>query len=186
MEMTWGRASTSAEGSAAVGPVDGQLVRELTEWASAAGVGLSGEGGLLQRLTTMPVLQSLAQARQKWGDHQANAIWDASIVKVILGGASNSRDLQELSALIGERDDTTDSTTYDHYGGRSYQRSVRRVAIMPPDVLRTLPFGTGIVLLRTARPIITTLRPWTARSDTSLLHAARTEIEARLRQKAER
>jgi type IV secretion system protein VirD4 len=54
----------------------------------------------------MPVLQSLAQARDKWGEHQANAIWDASIVKIILGGGSNSRDLQDLSALIGERDES--------------------------------------------------------------------------------
>lgn len=28
--------------------------------------------------TTMPVLQSLAQARDKWGDNAATAIWDAS------------------------------------------------------------------------------------------------------------
>jgi type IV secretion system protein VirD4 len=31
------------------------------------------------------------------------------IVKIILGGASNSRDLQDLSTLIGERDEYTDS-----------------------------------------------------------------------------
>ncbi len=36
-------------------------------------------------ITTMPVLQSMAQARDKWGEHAASAIWDASIVKVILG-----------------------------------------------------------------------------------------------------
>ena len=43
-------------------------------------------------ITTRPVLQSLAQARDRWSEHQAGAIWDASIVKIILGGASNSRD----------------------------------------------------------------------------------------------
>lgn len=56
----------------------------------------------------MPVLQSLAQARDKWSENQAGAIWDASIVKIILGGASNSKDLQDLSTLIGERDEFTD------------------------------------------------------------------------------
>ena len=66
---------------------------------------LMAEGGGTG-ITTMPVLQSLSQARDKWGDHAAGAIWDASIVKVILGGTSSARDLQDLSALIGERDET--------------------------------------------------------------------------------
>jgi type IV secretion system protein VirD4 len=144
---------------------------------------LMAEGGGTG-ITTMPVLQSLAQARDKWGDHAANAIWDASIVKIILGGASNSRDLQDLSTLIGERDESTDSSSIDHYGARSYQRSVRRVPVMSPDTLRTLPFGTGVVLLRTARPVIATLRPWTSRPDAKPLQAERAEIEQRLQAKA--
>ena len=48
---------------------------------------------------------------------------------------------------------------------------------MPPEVLRTLPFGTGVVMLRTARPIITTLRPWTTRPDAAQLRADREETE---------
>ena len=126
-------------------------------------------------------LQSLAQAREGWGENAANAIWDASIVKVILGGASNSRDLQDLATLIGDRDETTDSVTTDAYGAHSMQRSVRRVPILPPDALRTLRFGTGVVMLRTARPIITTLRPWTSRADAAQLRADRAEIEQLLR-----
>lgn len=132
-------------------------------------------------ITTMTVLQSLAQARQKWGENQASAIWDAAIVKIILGGASHSRDLQDLSTLIGERDEITASTTIDANGGRSYQRSIRRVPILPPDALRTMPFGTGTILLRAAPPIITDLRPWTARNDASQLTQQRHAIEQTLR-----
>lgn len=115
------------------------------------------------------------------GQNNANAIWDASIVKIILGGASNSRDLQDLSTLIGDRDETTDSVTTDAYGSHSTQRSVRRLPILPPDVLRTLPFGTGVVMLRTARPIITNLRAWPRRRDAEQLRSDRTEIERILR-----
>ena len=140
---------------------------------------LMAEGGGTG-ITTLPVLQSLAQAREKWGENNANALWDASIVKVILGGASNSRDLQDLSALIGERDEITDSVTIGEQGHRSAQRSIRRVAIMPPDVIRTLPFGIGVVMLRTARPIITDLRAWPARKDAAQLKTDRKEIEALL------
>ena len=132
-------------------------------------------------ITTLPVLQSLAQAREKWSDNAAGAIWDASIVKVVLGGASNSRDLQDLSTLIGERDEYTDSVTLGDHGTRSNQRSVRRVPILPPDRIRTLSFGTGVTLLRSAPPIVTDLRPWPARPEAAQLKTDRAEVEALLR-----
>ncbi|OSM44573.1 type IV secretory system conjugative DNA transfer family protein [Nesterenkonia sp. PF2B19] len=141
---------------------------------------LMAEGGGTG-ITTLPVLQSLAQAREKWSDNAAGAIWDASIVKVVLGGASNSRDLQDLSTLIGERDEYTDSLTLGDHGSRSNQRSVRRVPILPPDRIRTLPFGTGVTLLRSAPPIVTDLRPWPTRTDAARLTADRAEVEALLK-----
>ena len=137
---------------------------------------LMAEGGGTG-ITTMPVLQSLAQAREKWSENAAGAIWDASIVKIILGGASNSRDLHDLTTLIGERDEITDSTTVGDHGSRSAQRSIRRVPIMPPDVIRTLPFGTGLVLLRAAPPIVTRLRSWTTRRDAEALKSNKADIE---------
>ncbi len=141
---------------------------------------LMAEGGGTG-ITTMPVLQSLAQARDKWGQNAANAIWDASIVKIILGGASSPTDLRDISTLIGERDETTTSDTRNDYGGISTQRSIRRVPIMPPETIRTLPFGTGITLLRTTRPIITDLRAWTNRNDAKELRAQREFLEQALR-----
>ncbi|QRY41416.1 TraM recognition domain-containing protein [Microbacterium hominis] len=145
---------------------------------------LMAEGGGTG-ITTMPVLQSLAQARERWSENAASAIWDASIVKIILGGASNSRDLHDLTTLIGERDEITDSTTIGDQGSRSAQRSIRRVPIMPPDTIRTLPFGTALVLLRSAPPIVTRMRTWTARPDAPQLRADRAQIETRLRERPE-
>lgn len=141
---------------------------------------LMAEGGGTG-ITTMPVLQSLSQARDRWGDHAAGAIWDASIVKVILGGTSAARDLQDLSALIGERDEHTDTVSVGDYGSRSLQRSTRRVPVMPPETIRTLPFGTALVMLRSAPPLVTDLRAWTARPDAKRLGQERAEIETRLR-----
>ena len=46
---------------------------------------------------------------------------------------------------------------------------------------RTLPFGTGVTLLRSAPPIITDLRAWTSRPDSTQLKEERAGIEARLR-----
>ncbi|MBX3086872.1 MAG: type IV secretory system conjugative DNA transfer family protein [Cryobacterium sp.] len=145
---------------------------------------LMAEGGGTG-ITTMPVLQSLAQARDKWSENQAAAIWDASIAKIILGGASNSRDLQDLSTLIGERDEFTESVTHGDYGSRSNQRSVRRVPIMPPDRIRTLPFGTGVIMLRSTPPIVTDLHPWPKRADAQQLKTDRSTVESLL-QRAQR
>ncbi len=141
---------------------------------------LMAEGGGTG-ITTMPVLQSLAQARQRWGDNAATAIWDASIAKIVLGGASGSRDLQDISTLIGDRDEVTDSITVGERGLRSKQRSTRRVPIMPPDVIRTLPYGTALLMLRAAPPIVTQLREWTARPDSAQLRADRAQVEEQLR-----
>ncbi|MCR1785938.1 type IV secretory system conjugative DNA transfer family protein [Nocardioides carbamazepini] len=123
---------------------------------------LMAEGGGTG-ITTMPVLQSLSQARNRWGDHAANTIWDASIVKVILGGASASKDLQELSVLIGERDEQTDTIAIGDHGTRSLQRPTRRAPIMPPERIRTFPFGKALVLLRSSPPLVVDLRTWQSR-----------------------
>ncbi|MGY0541373.1 type IV secretory system conjugative DNA transfer family protein [Nocardioides sp. YJ-D4] len=140
---------------------------------------LMAEGGGTG-ITTMPVLQSLSQARDRWGDHAATAIWDAAIVKVILGGTAAARDLQDLSTLIGERDEQTDTITIGDHGSRGLQRSTRRVPILPPDTIRTLPFGTGLVLLRSTPPIVTDLRPWTRRPDGHMLAQLRAATEQQL------
>lgn len=141
---------------------------------------LMAEGGGTG-ITMMPVLQSLSQARDKWGDHAAGAIWDASIVKLILGGTSSARDLQDLSALIGERDERTDTISVGDYGSRSLQRSTRRVPVMPPETIRTLPFGTALILLRSAPPLVTDLRPWTARKEADQLRQDRAGVESSIR-----
>jgi type IV secretory pathway TraG/TraD family ATPase VirD4 len=142
---------------------------------------LMAEGGGTG-ITTAPVLQSLAQARTKWGADAAQTIWDASIVKVILGGASSTADLRDMSTLIGDRDETTISGTRSETGGVSTQHSIRRVPVMPPEILRTLPFGIAVTLLRAAQPVITDLRPWTRRQDGRILVADRAMVEATLRQ----
>jgi type IV secretory pathway TraG/TraD family ATPase VirD4 len=141
---------------------------------------LMSEGGGTG-ITTVAVLQSLSQARDRWGEQQANTLWDAAIVKVILGGGSNARDLADLAALIGDRDELTEQVSRDSRGSRSTTSSVRRVPVLSTSRLRTLPFGTAVLLLRTAPPIVLDLRPWTARPDRAALAAAQTEVEDKLR-----
>lgn len=128
-------------------------------------------------ISTVVVLQSLAQARAVWGEHGAAAIWDTAIVKVVLGGGSNARDLDDLSRLIGQRTERTTSTSTGPQGARSTSTSTTQVPILEPAQLRTLPFGTAVLMLRSAAPIVLTMRPWTDRRDAKALVAGRRRLE---------
>lgn len=141
---------------------------------------LMSEGGGTG-ITTLVVLQALSQARDVWGRDKAAAIWDSAIVKIILGGGGNAEDLRDLSALIGSHREERTTVSYGGLGGRSYSRTVEDKPILEPARLRTLPFGHGLLLLRTAAPIMMRLTPWTKRSDAGELQVAQDELQQGIR-----
>jgi type IV secretory pathway TraG/TraD family ATPase VirD4 len=132
-------------------------------------------------ITTFVVLQSLAQARARWGRDEAAAIWDAAIVKLILGGSGNADDLRDLSALIGTRKERRASESWGPDSRRTVSASVHEVPILDTGQLRTLPFGQAVLLLRSAPPILLRLQPWTGRSDGANLQASRATVEGSVR-----
>jgi type IV secretory pathway TraG/TraD family ATPase VirD4 len=156
------------------------ILDEAANYALPSLPALMSEGGGTG-ITTWTVLQSLAQARDRWGSHAAHAIWDAAIVKLILGGGSNADDLGDLSRLIGERPQAERSQSWTGGGQRSMSISTNHRPILPPDRLRTLPFGRGLLLLRSASPIMLTLRRWTDRVDAAALLRSRNHIERSIR-----
>ncbi|NMR19195.1 type IV secretory system conjugative DNA transfer family protein [Cellulomonas fimi] len=137
---------------------------------------LMAEGGGTG-ITTLAVLQSLAQARHRWGEHAADTLWDAATVKIVLGGLAKYRDLDDVARLLGEIDELTETRTRARTGDRSSSTSVRTVPVLPAAALRTLPFGTGILLLRQTRPVVIDLQPWTGRPDAPRLRADQTAVE---------
>jgi len=141
---------------------------------------LMSEGGG-SGITTVAVLQSLAQARDRWGREAGGAIWDSAIAKVILGGSANADDLGDISRLIGEREVTEWSETRTGGpAGRSVSSVTRHRPILEPAELRRLPIGTGLLLLRSAPPVMMALQPWTARADAAELTAARQAWERQM------
>lgn len=138
---------------------------------------LMAEGGGTG-ITTLTVLQSLAQARHRWGEHAADTIWDAATVKIVLGGLAKLRDLEDVARLLGEVDEATQTVSRGRAGERSSSMSMRQMPVMPPSVLRTLPFGTGVLLLRHARPLVLDLQGWPSRPDAARLSAGRRAVEA--------
>lgn len=130
---------------------------------------LMSEGGGTG-ICTWAILQSLAQARLKWGEQAASTIWDASTTKIILGGGANASDLKDLSALIGERDETTWVESRGGDGTRSRSSSLRRIPVMEPGRLRTMPFGAAVLLLRSVPPAVLRMRPHTERKKSTSNH----------------
>jgi type IV secretory pathway TraG/TraD family ATPase VirD4 len=142
---------------------------------------LMSEGGG-SGITTMAVLQSLSQARDRWGREAAGSIWDAAIVKVILGGSANADDLGDLSRLIGDRPVKEHSETTSGWGAaRSVSTTVRYRPILEPADIRRIRVGFGLLLLRSAPPIMMTLSPWMARKDANRLTQERLRFEQAVR-----
>jgi type IV secretory pathway TraG/TraD family ATPase VirD4 len=144
------------------GRLDPPLTVLLDEAANIAPIpslpNLLADGGG-SGITTICVLQSLAQARARWQQAGADAMWDAATTKVIFGGLAHAEDLHRISQLAGEIDDPV--TTRSHgAGGASTSTAPRRLPALPIEVLRTLPEGSVIVIARRTPPVHATLSPW--------------------------
>jgi type IV secretory pathway TraG/TraD family ATPase VirD4 len=176
-------AATSA--SARLEPPLAVILDEAANYPLPSLPSLMSDGGGTG-ITTMVVLQSLAQARDRWGTDAAAAIWDAAIVKVILGGSGNANDLRDLSALTGMRLERRANETLGADGRRSVSYSTHEVPLLDTGRLRTLPFGQGIMLLRSAPPILLHLQPWTSRPDARALTGDRAAVEAELNRQVDR
>ena len=150
----------------AAGSPDGRLDPPLTllldEAANIAPIpslpNLLADGGG-SGITTICVLQSLAQARARWGSYGAEAMWDSATTKVVLGGLAGAEDLHRISQLAGDVDDDVPTRTIGA-GGTSTSVSARRIPALPITKLRTLPDRHVIVLARRIPPVEAELRPW--------------------------
>ncbi|MHB8220771.1 MAG: type IV secretory system conjugative DNA transfer family protein, partial [Acidimicrobiales bacterium] len=147
---------------------------------------LMSEGGG-SGITTLAVLQSLSQARGTWGKEPAGAMWDSAIVKILLGGSANADDLGDISRLIGELEYQATSVTRGSgsEATMSTSTSTRTKPILAPSDIRRLRFGHGLLLLRSAQPIMLRLSPWTRRRDRKDLQAARELFERAMQEGAQ-
>lgn len=144
------------------GRLDPPLTLLLDEAANIAPIpslpNLLADGGG-SGVTTVCVLQSLAQARARWGPAGADAMWDAATTKVVLGGLAHADDLARISRLAGEVDEPV-HTRSTGPTGPAVSVSPRRLPALPVERLRTLPVGHAIVLARRTPPVHAVLTPW--------------------------
>jgi type IV secretion system protein VirD4 len=179
------RLQASSRVGARLDPPLSLILDEAANFPLPSLTGLMSEGGGTGMMTTV-VLQSLAQARDRWGKDQADAIWETANVKIVLGGGAGAQDLRDLAQLIGEYEVQEVSESSSVGGPKSRTETTRQRAIFDASRLRAIPLGYGVMLLRTTAPFILTLTPWTKRRDAPALRAQRGQVEEQLRAEAQR
>jgi type IV secretion system protein VirD4 len=127
-------------------------LRDLDTLAStAAGMGI--------QLVT--VCQDLAQLTSRYGAERARTIANNHRAKVILSGIGDVGTLDTLSGLAGEqamREHTLTSDLRD--GRRSMSSSTVYRRLAPPDELRRIRPGDGVLVYGYLPPVRLALRPW--------------------------
>jgi type IV secretion system protein VirD4 len=177
-------ALVEAARTAAAETTDGRLSPPLTllldEAANIAPIpslpNLLADGGG-SGITTICVLQSLAQSRARWGQAGADAMWDAATTKVILGGLAHAEDLSRISQLAGDVDDPVRTRT-SGAGGASTSIAPRRLPALPVERLRTLRPGHAVVLARRTPPVEARLQPWWEGPHRREIQAGLSSVEA--------
>jgi type IV secretion system protein VirD4 len=162
--------------------LDPPLTVELNEAAHIAPMphlpGYMGDSGGFS-IALHVYLQSLSQARAKWGDHEAMIMWDNAAVRIIMGGAGNIADLEDISRLMGETRAREYRTTRGP-AGTSVQVGKEWRPVLSAEEVRTLEFGKAVVVARAARPVEVKLTPWWERKDGDEIAAGKADTEAKV------
>jgi type IV secretory pathway TraG/TraD family ATPase VirD4 len=122
-------------------------------------------------------LRSVAQAKDAYGESVVRSMWDNAEFKVIAGGAGNLEDLEEVSKLIGNARRPSSMFSAGNTDALS--------PVLTAEELRTMEFGTAVVIGRDARPVEVRLKPWWRRKDGGQLRAAKEEVDQLLRRYAQ-
>ncbi len=98
-------------------------------------------------ICTVTVWQSRNQARDRYGDKAAEAIWESSLCKILLGGGTATQDLNDWEKFIGQITESTKSVSKSD-GGKQTTTSERDLSALDATQLRQLPKGVAMVLSR--------------------------------------
>ncbi|GAA2405171.1 hypothetical protein GCM10010191_11210 [Actinomadura vinacea] len=160
--------------------LDPPLTVELNEAAHIAPLpnlpGYMGDSGGFS-ISLHVYLQSLSQARARWGSDEAMIMWDNAAVRVIMGGAGNVDDLEDISRLMGEIEEKRRTFARNSDGTRREGVHIRDQRVLEPEEIRTLEFGRAVVVARSSRPVEVQLTPWWQRKDGKQIAAGKKRTE---------
>jgi type IV secretion system protein VirD4 len=148
--------------AARTGPLDPPLLVVLDEAANIApvaeldGLAATCAGHGIQLVT---VWQDLAQVTARYGA-RAPTVLNNHRARLFLPGIAEPSTLEHASALIGEEDVSVGSLTRDRGGHHSTTTSTHRRRLLPPEALRQLPLGTGVLIYGRLPPVRIRMMPW--------------------------
>ena len=150
----------------------------LDECANIAPLGdlpkLAAElGGL--GITTAVILQSVASARNIWGEAGERALRDLANITLVWGGQKDVAFLEEISRLAGEHDELVETVTQNELG-KSSSWTPRRMPVLPIGDIANLAPNHAVVVSPHLRPRITYLPSW--RDDRSLAALVGSDVRA--------
>ena len=163
---------------AAAGRLDPPMVVVLDEAANVAKIAdlpklyshLGSRG-----IVPVTILQSYRQGVGVWGETGMDTLWGAATVKMIGAGIDDPKLAEDLSRLVGDHDVTVRSAS--HGRDSSQQLSLRRQRILPPEAIRALPRGQGLLLATGTKPALVTLLPWYAGTHAAVITTATKNAE---------
>jgi len=126
-------------------------------------------------------LQSLPQARRRWGADGANTLLDNMPAEILLGGITDPDTLGRYATLVGDVELTRATTSYDPDSGRatgaSEQQTDRRV--LRAEEARQIPAGHGLLIYRNRPAVLLRLTAWFDRTDARALDDQRRTTQNR-------
>jgi type IV secretory pathway TraG/TraD family ATPase VirD4 len=142
--------------------LDSGLMLMLDECANIAPLGdlpklVAELGGL--GITTTVILQSVASARNIWGEAGERALRDLANITLVWGGQKDSAFLEEISRLAGEHDELVVTIT-ENEAGRSSSWTPRRLPVLPAGNIGSLAPNHAVLVSPHLRPRIVHLPSW--------------------------
>jgi type IV secretory pathway TraG/TraD family ATPase VirD4 len=109
-------------------------------------------------------LQSASQGEEAWGKLGIKAMWSHANIRTLGGGLADFDFLEEQSRLVGEFDETVQTTSTspsdNPLGSRSTSTTTRPKRIYDVADLSALPKGRAVVFASGSRPTMVRTRPW--------------------------
>jgi type IV secretion system protein VirD4 len=105
------------------------------------------------------IWQDLAQVGARYGARAATVV-NNHRARLFLSGIADSGTLDYASHLVGDEQLTMPTVTLDPMGGRSTTATPLQRRLLPPDALRRMPEGTGVLVYGALPPLRLALRPW--------------------------
>ncbi|MGY4968324.1 type IV secretory system conjugative DNA transfer family protein [Streptomyces nigrescens] len=119
----------------------------------------------------LTILQSYQQGKRVWGDTGMDSLWSAATIKLAGPGIDDMDFADRLSRMVGERDVETVSTSTSE-SGTSTSVSMRQERILPPEKIRAMPKGSGLLFATGLPGAMLAMRPWYAEPGADEISAA--------------